>query len=78
MKSSSNRSGRLTAVVMAAASHRRRNASAPEPVLHIPAEQMPAKVLARLRHPSTPPSGYLVRWDPVTMTAVWKPCAVQP
>lgn len=78
MKSSPHRAGRLTSAVMAAAARRRRTPKAPEPVLHIPADQMPAKALARLRHPSTPPAGYLVRWDPITMTAVWQPCAVRP
>lgn len=78
MKSSSHRSGRFTAAIVAAAAHRRRTPSLTDPVLHIPAEQMPAKALARLRHPSTPPGGYLVRWDPATMTAVWKPHGIAP
>ena len=76
--SSSHRASRLTSAVMAAAAHRRRTAKEPQPVLHIPADQIPPKALARLRHPSTPPTGYLVRWDPITMTTVWQPCAVQP
>jgi hypothetical protein len=76
VKSSPYRSGRVAAVVMAAATHRRRSPRPADPVLHIPADQMPAKALARLRHPSTPPAGYVVRWDPVTMTAVWQPYAV--
>lgn len=74
MKSSPHRPGRLTAVVMTAAAHRRRHPRAADPELHIPAEQMPARALARLRHPSTPPAGYVVRWDPATKTAVWTPC----
>lgn len=76
VKSSPYRSGRVAAVVMAAATHRRRPPRPADPVLHIPADQMPAKALARLRHPSTPPAGYVVRWDPVTMTAVWQPYAM--
>jgi hypothetical protein len=63
---------------MAAATHRRRSPRLADPVLHIPANQMPAKVLARLRHPSTPLAGYVVRWDPVMMTAVWQPYVVGP
>ena len=78
MKSSPHRSGRITARVLSAAAHRRRPAAPPAAELHLTAEQMPAKALARLRHPSTPPAGYLVRWDPATMTAVWQPCWVQP
>ncbi len=78
VKSSSHRAGRLTSVVMAAAAHRRRSHKSPEPALYIPADQMPAKALARLRHPSAPPAGYRVRWDPITMTAIWQPCLGRP
>lgn len=75
---SARRPGRLTAAVISAASHRRLRPGPPAPVLRIPADQMPPLALERLRHPSTPPQGFLVRWDPDTMTAVWQPCAVRP
>lgn len=77
--SSPRRAGRFTASVMAAAAHHRRRRSLPAPVVfRIPAEQMPSRALERLRHPSSPPLGFVVRWDPATMTAVWIPCTVHP
>jgi hypothetical protein len=72
--SSPRRAGHFTAAVMTAAHHHRRRFS--PAVLRIPADQMPPLALQRLRHPSCPPHGFLARWDPTTMTAIWQPCPV--
>lgn len=38
---------------------------------HVTAEQLPRRVLDRLRHPSAPT--YLVAWDPRADAVVWRP-----
>ncbi len=75
MTFSPRRAGRFTAAVMTAAHHRRRRYS--PSVLRIPADQMPQRAIERLRHPSCPPQGFLVRWDPATATVVWQPAPVR-
>lgn len=40
---------------------------------HVTADQLPRRVLDRLRHPSAPT--YLVAWDPTADAVVWRPTA---
>lgn len=61
------------AAAVASAAQLRRTAPLSTCGLRTSAEQLPAAVLDRLRHPSAPPNGYTVRWDPATRTALWQP-----
>ncbi len=44
---------------------------APAREFRVPADQLPRRVLDRLRHPSAPT--YVVTWDRATHQAVWRP-----
>lgn len=51
--------------------HRRHTAMPPLPGFQVPADQLPTKILNRLRHPSAP--AYLVTWDRTTHASRWQP-----
>ncbi|EUA17316.1 MULTISPECIES: hypothetical protein [Mycobacterium] len=60
----------LTATLTAAALLRRRHtATALEVGFQIPANQLPTKIVDRLRHPSAPE--YVVTWDRATKASRW-------
>lgn len=59
------------ALIAAAHLHRRHTATPLRPGFQVPADQLPTKILDRLRHPSAP--AYLVTWDRTTQASRWQP-----